>query len=667
MISNLRFEISDGHRYKGSMAVHSNSSRVMQRAEGLNKSATGRSRSGMKSRVFQAALGVALVLAMKLSAAAQLAPMPAGVPQNQLPPALQNVGIEQRLNDQIPLDTHFRDEDGRDVELSQYFGQRPVILTLVYYQCPMLCTQILNGVDRSIKVLSFELGKDFEIVSVSINPRETPQLASEKKFQYLRTYSQPEAAAGWHFLTGSQESIERLADAVGYKYAYDPKTDLYAHASGIVVLTPGGKVSRYFYGIEYAPRDLRLGLVEASQNKIGSPVDKVLLYCFHYDPSTGKYSLLVLNLVRVGGILTILGVIAMLIIISRKRRQEMERRIVEGWPLALLPLFPEQGSSHAAAVDALLYFLLGITIVVTLLIFFLIIFYMIKYRRRRADEIGGHVVPIFKLELAWIAIPFIITMVIFVWGAKLYFDASIAPNNSLEVYVVAKQWMWKIQHIGGQREINELHVPVGRDIKLTMATEDVIHSFFIPGFRIKADVVPGRYSSTWFRATKPGQYHLFCAEYCGTNHSGMIGWVYVMEPADYEAWLSGGPTEGSLASNGQKLFQQLGCSTCHLPTGQGRGPNLIGVYGKPVLLSDGSTVTADDNYVRESILDPKAKVVAGFQPVMPTFQGIVNEEQLLQLMAYIKSLGSPGSPAGGSGVAPAPGGVAPGQSAVPKR
>jgi len=602
--------------------------------------------------------GLAFLVALSISTAAQLAPMPAGVQQNQLPATLQNVGIEQRLNDQIPLDVHFRDEDGQDVELGRYFGRRPLVLTLVYYQCPMLCTQILNGVERSIKVLSFGLGTDFEIVSVSINPRETPQLASEKKVQYLRSYNHAGAEAGWHFLTGTQESIERLAAAVGYKYAYDPKTDLYAHASGIVVLTPGGRISRYFYGIEYPPRDLRLGLVEASQNKIGTPVDKVLLYCFHYDPSTGKYSLLVLNLVRLGGILTIIGVVLMLIIINRKRKKEMERQInIEGWQLALLPLFPEQASSHAGAVDALLYFLLGITTLITILIFFLIIYYMIKYRRRRDDEIGRPVVPIFQLEVAWIAIPFVITMVIFAWGAKLYFDASEPPSNSLEVYVVGKQWMWKIQHIGGQREINELHVPVGRDIKLTMTTEDVIHSFFIPAFRIKADAVPGRFSTTWFRATKAGQYHLFCAEYCGTNHSGMIGWVYVMEPSEYEAWLSGGPTEGSLASNGQKLFQQLGCSTCHLATGQGRGPRLIGIYGKPVTLNDGTTVTADDNYIRESILDPKAKVVAGFQPIMPTFRGIISEEQLLQLTAYIKSLGSEESQAGGGGVAPAPGQV----------
>src|SRR5262249_25387334 len=357
-----------------------------------------------------------------------------------------------------------------------------------------------------------------------------------------------------------------------------------------------------------------------------------------------------------------IGTVLMLIIINRRRRKETERRMnIEGWQLALVPLFPEQASTHAGAVDALLYFLLGITTLITLLIFFLIIFYMVKYRRRLPDEIGGRVVPIFKLEVAWIAIPFIITMVIFVWGAKLYFDASTPPDNSLEVYVVGKQWMWKVQHIGGQREINELHVPVGRDIKLTMSTEDVIHSFFIPVFRIKADVVPGRYSSTWFRATKTGQYHLFCAEYCGTSHSGMIGWVYAMDPADYETWLSGGPTEGSLASSGGKLFQQLGCATCHRSDAQGRGPVLNGLFGKPVQLASGQTVIADESYLRPCILSPNTPPVrvAGFEPIMPNFQGLVSEEQLLQLIEYIKSLG-PAQPGGAAQPGATPAGTPPG-------
>jgi cytochrome c oxidase subunit 2 len=215
------------------------------------------------------------------------------------------------------------------------------------------------------------------------------------------------------------------------------------------------------------------------------------------------------------------------------------------------------------------------------------------------------------------------------------------PGEALEIYIVAKQWMWKFQHLDGQREINEVHVPVGRKVKITMTTEDVIHSFYVPAFRIKMDVVPGKYSTVWFEPTKAGRYHLFCAEYCGTGHSRMIGWIDVMEASEYQAWLAGGAAEGSLASSGEKLFQQLACNTCHRSDAQGRGPVLEGLFGKPVQLADGSTVIADESYLRESILNSQAKIVAGFQKpsIMPTFQGLISEEQLLQLIAYIKSIG----------------------------
>jgi cytochrome c oxidase subunit 2 len=246
-------------------------------------------------------------------------------------------------------------------------------------------------------------------------------------------------------------------------------------------------------------------------------------------------------------------------------------------------------------------------------------------------------------------------MVIFAWGAVVYFKERTPPDDSTEVYVVAKQWMWKLEHAEGQREINELHVPVGRDVKLIMTSQDVIHSFFIPAFRIKQDVLPGRYTVEWFRATKPGTYHLFCAEYCGTQHSGMVGDIVVMEPAQYEAWINGGST-GPLSATGEKVFAELGCVTCHRTDTQGRGPNLQGVFGKPVQLEDGRTVTADENYVRECILDPGAKRVKGFQPIMPTFQGLVSEEQVNALVAYIKSISAtkPGEAAKTSASAAAP-------------
>jgi cytochrome c oxidase subunit 2 len=241
--------------------------------------------------------------------------------------------------------------------------------------------------------------------------------------------------------------------------------------------------------------------------------------------------------------------------------------------------------------------------------------------------------------MLWSVIPFIIAMSIFAWGAQLYFEQSRPPKNTDEVYIVGKQWMWKIQHTTGQREINELHVPVGRKIKLIMTAEDTIHDFFVPAFRIKADVVPGRYTSEWFEATKPGTYHLFCAEYCGMNHSGMIGSVIVMEPTDFDNWLSGNASQQSPALAGQQLFQSLGCVSCHGANGEGgRGPVLAGLFGRPVFLNTGQSLRADEAYIRESIVNPQAKLVSGFGPIMPTFQGQVSEEQLLQIIAFIKSL-----------------------------
>ncbi len=293
----------------------------------------------------------------------------------------------------------------------------------------------------------------------------------------------------------------------------------------------------------------------------------------------------------------------------------------------------------AGSVDALYIFLLIVCGLMTLLIFITLIYFAARYRARKgvpAEQIEGSI----PLELTWSIIPFGVFMVIFLWGAVVYFRGHTPPRDSTEIYVVAKQWMWKLEHAEGQREINELHVPVGQDVKLIMTSQDVIHSFFVPAFRMKQDVLPGRYTMAWFRATKTGTYHLFCTQYCGTQHSGMIGSIIVMEPAQYEAWMSG-TSNGPLSATGEKLFAELGCATCHRMDTQGRGPNLLGIFGKPVLLEDGRTVLADENYIRESILDPGAKVVQGFKPVMPTFQGLVSEEQLNALVAYVKSLSKP--------------------------
>ncbi len=304
-----------------------------------------------------------------------------------------------------------------------------------------------------------------------------------------------------------------------------------------------------------------------------------------------------------------------------------------------IPLFPEQASTIAPEVDHLLYFLMAVAIFFTLLIFGAIFYFAIRYRRRSENELPRFTHTGWTLEIVWSVIPFGLTMIMFGWGAEIFFKESRPPDDAMQIYVVGKQWMWKLQHMEGQREINELHIPVGRPVKLLMTSEDVIHSFYVPNFRTKQDVVPGRYTTTWFTATKPGKYHLFCAEYCGTKHSGMIGWVYAMSPQDYQDWLAGSPS-GSMADRGARLFDDLACANCHKDDGSGRGPSLRGLFGQTVMLAGGGTVVANEAYIRESILDSTAKVVDGFQPIMPTFQGLVTEEGVVELIEYIKSLTS---------------------------
>ncbi len=312
-----------------------------------------------------------------------------------------------------------------------------------------------------------------------------------------------------------------------------------------------------------------------------------------------------------------------------------------------LPWLPDSASSISGEVDAVFFFIVAVTVFFTVGISLAILFFAVRYRRRAPDEVPRDTHGSLTLEMAWTLVPLGLVALMFVWGSKVYFHMNRPPDDAMTVNVVAKRWMWKFQHPTGQREINELHVPVGRAVKVVLTSEDVIHSFFVPAFRIKKDVVPGRYNVAWFRATKPGTYHLFCAEYCGTEHARMGGRIVVMEPEQYQAWLAGGPAPESPVAAGEKLFTELNCITCHRPDSAGRGPLLTGLFGRQVKLASGETVLADEAYIRESIVNPAAKVVAGYQPVMPTFMGQVSEEQLLALVAYIKSLQVPaeGAPA----------------------
>jgi cytochrome c oxidase subunit 2 len=305
------------------------------------------------------------------------------------------------------------------------------------------------------------------------------------------------------------------------------------------------------------------------------------------------------------------------------------------------PLFPSEASDAARQTDYLYWALILLSAATMAVVFIPIVVFLFKYRRgKKADRRPLHL-PEMKIEITWTIIPIIVFTGLFAWGTGVYWNIERPPADAMEINVVGKQWMWKIQHPEGKREIDELHVPLGRNIKLTLASQDVIHSFFLPEFRIKQDAVPGRYTTIWFKASKLGTFHLFCSEYCGTHHSAMVGRVIVLEPAAYEAWLTHGEANVSLADSGARFYRELGCSGCHESSTIVHAPPLAGLFGKSVPLQNGQFVTADDAYLRDSILLPARDISAGYTNAMPSYQGRINEEQILELIAYIKSRRNP--------------------------
>src|SRR5688572_1257590 len=320
--------------------------------------------------------------------------------------------------------------------------------------------------------------------------------------------------------------------------------------------------------------------------------------------------------------------------------------------MSAFSLTPEQASTLAPRVDQLYWFIIAVTAFFGILVTVLVVYFAVKYRTNDPMAIGARITGSIPLELGWSLIPFLVSLVIFAWAADVFFQIQRPPDQTLEIYATGKRWMWKFQHLDGKAEINTLHVPVGRAVKVTFTSEDVLHSLYFPSFRVKADAIPGRYSTVWFEATKVGEYHIFCAEYCGTKHSGMIGRVTVMEPSAYQAWLSGGE-EGPLSARGERLFTELACNTCHVSDGTGRGPSLVNKFGSTELLANGQSVTVDEGYIRESILSPQVKLVNGYQPLMPTFQGLVNEEGVMALIEYVKTLQSSQGGAAAAAAAPA--------------
>lgn len=320
--------------------------------------------------------------------------------------------------------------------------------------------------------------------------------------------------------------------------------------------------------------------------------------------------------------------------------------------LAEIALFPKTASTIAGEVDALYFFIIGVTVAISTVTALVLVYFTIRYHRKRPDEVPKPIHGSLALELTWTLIPLVIVLIMFGWSVKLYFKMLVAPEDAVEIYVTGRQWMWKVQHPTGQREIlgylpstsdetpdpgSEMHVPVGVPVKLILTSEDVIHSFHIPDFRIKQDAVPGRVTTMWFQATKPGRYRMFCAEYCGTNHSKMGGWIVAQEPSDFQQWLSS-KADLSLALKGRQQFLKQQCISCHTGDADSRAPLLEGIYNARRQMADGSTVIADESYLRESILNPRAKIAAGYQPIMPPYQGQLTEDELLELIAYLKAL-----------------------------
>lgn len=605
---------------------------------------------------------------------------------DRAPDAVAEVGIEERLGDTLPLDLAFRNERGQDVTLGQLFHQdRPVILTMNYSDCPMLCMLQLNGLVDGLQNVSLMPGKDFEILSVSIDPTETPERARLTQQRYAKAYGKPEAASGWHFWVGKESNIKQLADSIGFRYKFVPEQNEYAHAATLVFCTPDGVISRYLDGVYFEPITLQLSLVEAGEGKIGTSMDRILLFCFDWDATTGRYGPVAVRLMRFGAGLTLLVLFIGLVPVWLRRRNPANAARRESandgvlasapskdnssaseisddqnqtpgsassmMPFVPLPLaqtaygnnffFPERASDVAGAVDTLFFFILWVSMIFFAIIVGVMTLFLIKYRHREDHEARESPSHNNVLEILWSVIPTIIVAVIFLWGFGAYMDMRQPPSNAYEIRVVARKWTWEFIYANGHRD-PDLHIPVNRPVRLVMSSEDVIHSLFIPAFRVKMDVLPDRYTTTWFNPTRVGEYTLFCTEYCGEQHSTMLARVVVHPSGEFEKWLADAasfldrvtPEEG-----GRIVYQRKGCAQCHSIDGSARsGPTFKGIFGAQHEMVDGSRIPVDENYIRKSILEPMADIRAGYKPVMPTYAGQIREEEIDALIAFIKSL-----------------------------
>jgi cytochrome c oxidase subunit II len=488
-----------------------------------------------------------------------------------------------------------------------------VVLALVYYECPMLCTQVLNGLVTALGVMSFDVGREFDVVAVSISPREGPGLASQKKAAYLQRYGRPHTADGWHFLTGTEESIEALSRRGRLPLRLRRAIKQYAHGGGHRGADAEGVIAKYLLrrrvlGARPAPR-----LVEAADERSAPRSTRFLLFCYHYDPATGKLQRRRPAPRAPGRVATVLVFLSFLAVsLSASAGPDRRPRRADLTMNRTLPLFPARASTvQAGEVDALFFFMVAVTAFFAFLIAAHRLLRVPLPAAARRDER-----PQGDPRLA---------------GARAHLDDHSLrhrhgdvrlgrqgvlrpvprPGRRHEIFVVGKQWMWKVQHMTGQSEINELHVPARPPVRLMMGSEDVIHSFYVPAFRVKAGRPAGPlHTRLWFEATKPGTYHLFCAEYCGTEHSGMIGNVIVLEPAEYQAWLDGGPRR-PVARRGGRAVHRSRVRVCHGLTRPAAARAPAGRLYGPGRAAQRATVLADEDYIRESIVNPQRRSSLG--------------------------------------------------------
>jgi len=599
-----------------------------------------------------------------LASATHVAAPTVGVCAQESRPVIEQATLTERLGNRLPLELAFRDEQGRDVRLADSFSDVPVVLVPADYDCRMLCPFTLQHLDKGLRASGLAQSSDYRVVVIGIDPRDGVASAQHAAHRL--------AGRNWTFLTGDDAAIRSITSAIGFGFAYDPATDQYAHPAAAVVLTPDARVASYLYGIDVPGRTVRRALSEAKAGRTISALDRVLLRCYRYIPALRRHEGLIRGILMTGGLLTILAVA--LTIAGSMRRSLPAVALVQAdagrgmqdfleavntFYRTLLGL-PEQASTIAWQIDALHYFEISTMWTAAGVIGTVATYYVIRYRRRPGHFTTPRVTVSLTGELGLFSGLLALFVLFWAIGFRQFKQMGLPPDNALDVYVTAKQWIWKFSYPTGPASVGVLYVPAGRPVRLNLTSRDVIHSFFVPEFRIKRDAVPGMYTSIWFEAIAPGRYPILCTEFCGTGHSMMLSEVVVLRAEEYDDWISGrAPAQPArqtpfdpeidavtrldnsvrLADFGRDVAARHGCLGCHTLDGTRHiGPTWLGLYSRWEELTTGERIYVNEAYITESMMDPQAKIVAGFAPVMPSFLGQVTPAETAAIIELLKAL-----------------------------